>query len=873
MQHGSGKLLQNIGADYIGRNAVDCTKESCAVCDFAKEKGESLLSSLTKLVVGEASVKSENVIDLSKLSVNWTAAVAGLQDIPIGNHQAWAQLQSNDEAITQAISYKKSGQLPPKSGRDMPEIRSYVAHCKVSKSSKLLIKEDPVPYESRIEEKIVVPKWFLLPLLAQIHQDQNCPEPNQLKKVFDRYFHAYQAGDIFKEISENCQTCQARKRIPKEMKHFKSITNPDSPGSNFVSDVLRRSKQFIFTTRDAFSDFVTTAIIQSEKAEDLKEGIIATTSSVRRNSNILVRVDSAPGFKSLKMRKDKDLEKLGITIELSDSKNKNGVAIVDRAIQELEKEITTLSPENKPLCSSDLAKATISLNSRIRNRNLSSYEIMFSREQNTGDNIQLDDKEMASKKLKSKEENHRLSEKSKFPKCKEPVPAEAEKGDYVFLKEDGGKHQLRDIYLVIESSSEKLTLVKMLHSLDKNENTKLSSRKVEVHQNQIYKSNIFNNKKFKSTSEESCEEKSQKVADDKVLKSKRIPKTEKWSPFGKKSSVSSESDTDSDTTDSETYGNSSVGATDEEEDTTNDEEADIDSHSNNGELEEIDIDIFQDAQEEPVAGNNANIDNENTDEVEEVLVENADIQELGADDEEVEVVQELHQELEDNSGSEEHQNEEIDHPPHDESDEELYDITAENPQTTPKQGDLIKFLNKDVNPPSLITAEVTHIYKSVQKKYPGWCNIQREDFLFETSVDLLNTRWKFLRRNLSETSLEDASENEASATPSEAFNNAMEGEVPQDDQLSIPFKKVRNMENVLPLTSTPMVPIPESLQGAAGHSRPRLSGVRPRGLLPNEMDTPEPRPSACPSRIKQAMVRRARQVKAALSRNEESDSN
>ena len=480
-----------------------------------------MLSSLTKLVVGEVPEESENVIDLSKLSVNWTTVVAGLKDIPIGNHQAWAQLQSNDEAITQAINYKKLGQLPLKSGRDMTEIRSYVANCKVSKSSKLLIKEDPVPYESRIEEKIVVQKWFLLPLLAQIHQDQNCPEPNQLKKVFDRYFHAYQAGDIFKEISENCQICQARKRIPKEMKHFKLITNPDSPGSNFVSDVLRRSKQFIFTTRDAFSDFVTTAIIQSEKAEELKEGLIATTSSVRRNSNILVRVDSAPGFKSLSMSKDKDLEKLGISIELSDSKNKNGVAIVDCAIQELEKEITTLSPENKPLSSSDLAKATIALNSRIRNRNFSSYEIMFSREQNTGENIQLDDKEMASKKMKLKEDNHRLSEKSKSPKCKEPVPAEAEKGDYVFLKEDGGKHQLRDLYLVIESNGEKLTLVKMLHSLDKNANTKLSSRKVEVDHNQIFKSNIFNNKKFKPISEETCKEKSQKVADVKVSKTKR----------------------------------------------------------------------------------------------------------------------------------------------------------------------------------------------------------------------------------------------------------------------------------------------------------------------------------------------------------------
>ena len=150
----------------------------------------------------------------------------------------------------------------------------------------------------------------------------------------------------------------------------------------------------------------------------------------------------------------------------------------------------------------------------------------------------------------------------------------------------------------------------------------------------------------------------------------------------------------------------------------------------------------------------------------------------------------------------------MDNQSHDESDEELYDLAAENPNASPKQGDLKQFLNKDVNPPTLIKAEVMHIFKSVLNKYPGWCNVRREDFLFESSVDLPNTRWKFLKRNLSETSPDDAPENEASAA-----------------------------------------------------------------LLPNEMETPESRPSAGPSRIKQAMVRRARQVKAALSRNEESDSN
>ena len=112
--------------------------------------------------------------------------------------------------------------------------------------------------------------------------------------------------------------------------------------------------------------------MKSEKAEDLKEGLITTTSALRRNSPITVCVDNAPAFQSLVKAKDKDLEKLNVTIELSDSKNKNGVAIVDKEIQELKKEIIAISPENKPLSASELARATIALNSRIRNRDLSS---------------------------------------------------------------------------------------------------------------------------------------------------------------------------------------------------------------------------------------------------------------------------------------------------------------------------------------------------------------------------------------------------------------------------------------------------------------------------------------------------------------------
>jgi hypothetical protein len=85
----------------------------------------------------------------------------------------------------------------------------------------------------------------------------------------------------------------------------------------------------VFVSRDSFSDFVTTSIIKSEQAEDLKEGIISTSNNARRNSEIVVRVDNAPGVLSLIKKKDKDLCELNIKLENSDKENQNGLAKKD----------------------------------------------------------------------------------------------------------------------------------------------------------------------------------------------------------------------------------------------------------------------------------------------------------------------------------------------------------------------------------------------------------------------------------------------------------------------------------------------------------------------------------------------------------------
>ena len=142
------------------------------------------------------------------------------------------------------------------------------------------------------------------------------------------------------------------------MTHFSSKTPANSPGKTLVCDVIKRAKQVIFVARDTFSDFVTTSFIGSEKAEDLKTALTVSTNAVRSNAAITVWVDSASGFKSL-AKNNRELSYLGISIELSDSNNKNGLAIVDKAIQELEKDIKTLSPEGRGITPTILAKSTM----------------------------------------------------------------------------------------------------------------------------------------------------------------------------------------------------------------------------------------------------------------------------------------------------------------------------------------------------------------------------------------------------------------------------------------------------------------------------------------------------------------------------------
>ena len=162
------------------------------------------------------------------------------------------------------------------------------------------------------------------------------------------------------------------------------------------------------------------------------------------------------------------------------------MATVDRAIQELEKELIKISPEGKPISLSELAQATMSLNSIIRNRKLTSREITFAREQNTGNNLVLNDSNLSEEKSTLKKINHKHSEYSKFKGCAVPLPALAERGDRVYLKRDGDKHKQRELFVVQSTSNDHVNIIKLLHANTSKCQTRLGSKGLTVKQSDIY---------------------------------------------------------------------------------------------------------------------------------------------------------------------------------------------------------------------------------------------------------------------------------------------------------------------------------------------------------------------------------------------------
>ena len=216
--------------------------------------------------------------------------------------------------------------------------------------------------------------------------------------------------------------------------------------------------------RDTFSSFTVASIIENEKHDTLRNALIISISSLRPNpqSSATVRIDNARGF--IALLNDVFLKNHNIFLEDGRIHNKNKNPVIDKGIQELGSELLRMYPEGGPVSQSQLGVVVNQLNSRIRNRGVSSWEILNQRDQYTGEQLALEDLKLSEQQREFRVGNQVASAKNKA-KGKPPAKcANIEKGSLVYIKSEGSKNSCRERYIVVDLDEEHCRVQKFVKS-------------------------------------------------------------------------------------------------------------------------------------------------------------------------------------------------------------------------------------------------------------------------------------------------------------------------------------------------------------------------------------------------------------------------
>ena len=258
-------------------------------------------------------------------------------------------------------------------------------------------------------------------------------------------------------LYKTCYKCQVFHKLPKDLTQQETKTEVSGPHECFHADVIKRAGQIILLITDHFSSLANAIIIDSEKSEHLKHGLITLTPTMRKPDWISIKVDNAPGFQSLVKSEDKELQDLKIKLTLTEEMNKNSNAVVDKRCQELEEELKKLSPEGSRLSQAQLTKSVMNLNRRLRRKgSISAFEIHTSRDINTGLNLDLDDTV-----LRGNQVGRRNKDNQKTVTSHEEILI----GDTVTLRNNSDKHTVRDMFIVTGKEGEDVKVQKVLHPL------------------------------------------------------------------------------------------------------------------------------------------------------------------------------------------------------------------------------------------------------------------------------------------------------------------------------------------------------------------------------------------------------------------------
>lgn len=475
--HSSAKSGQHAIPDHASRLDITCGSKDCAVERFLSElpeniqcmglKPDSLSDLFNPVEPCVIAATSSELIDL----------LANKDQLPLGDLNLWKQIQRSDPDLRQVHNLLSTGDSPRKNTSRM--IKSVFRHASLQ-DDLLVVKETD---ESLFKEfkRIVIPKNRVFPVLSIIHLKGNHPSKFQTEKVFMRYFFCPGFREKLDLFYDQCFLCQSIKRTSAELQPFRVPDPPTHPGIRMNADIIKRSKQLILVNMDIFSNYLTATLVNSERSQDLQEGLIKIISPIQLSPTVSVRVDSAPALKSLASQENSLLSQAGIHLDVGEPLNKNSNCYIDKAIQELELEISKTVQACDKITNADLAKATFNINSKIRHSGLTSREIMFRREDSTKAPVKVSDSQIRSHNLTRQMHQHALRKTTH--QATQVIP-----GDIVFLKDNPQKHTRRSAFIVTGQTSDHVTVQKVLN-LESQKRCNISNSAHTVLRSRIFKSN------------------------------------------------------------------------------------------------------------------------------------------------------------------------------------------------------------------------------------------------------------------------------------------------------------------------------------------------------------------------------------------------
>ena len=395
-------------------------------------------------------------------SITVDKILCGQAGVPYNNRSVWKKLQKDCIDLTRVHTHLKQGTRPTSKRTKATTVKRYLQNVLISKDG-LLIVNHSEPFFPTVE-LIVVPEHLIHGLLTSLHLKLNHATVLQLMKVFRRQFYTLKLQHYAQVVVDNCHTCRSLKTLPKEY-HPQSTTDlAISPGRTFSADIVRRFKQKIFVLRESFSSFTVTSLQPDEEHGTLRTALTQSISQIRPNPHCRadVRVDNAPGFKALK--NDAQLNKINIFLDFGRIHNPNKNPVVDKGIQELISEILRYNTDAGPITADTLAVVTNQLNSRIRGRGLTAWEILHQRDHETGSQLDIDDEKLMQLQESTRITNQHASAKHKAHGGPVAQAAEVVPGSLVYIKSDHSKNRGRERYIVVDVQGNNCILKKLLKS-------------------------------------------------------------------------------------------------------------------------------------------------------------------------------------------------------------------------------------------------------------------------------------------------------------------------------------------------------------------------------------------------------------------------